>query len=176
MASGPADDWRAARIDLRPHQRVLEAGDLLTACSYVQYKGYWCHGQRAGTLCRTCRRFDHLYHAVRAAQDAGLALMRPDVPVVDVAEAVRARLAESGLEQLGGRIGHGIGMDYTEQPALGQANSQPLQAGMTAVMHTATVVPDSQTLFVPLGDVVHVTLNGPEFLMKFPRSPFVAGQ
>lgn len=176
MASGPADDWGDARIDLRPHQRVLASGDLLTACSYVQYQGYWCHGQRAGTLGRRSPRFDDLCEAVRAAQDAGLALMKPGVPVVQVAEAVSAALTASGLEQMGGRIGHGIGMDYAEQPALGQGNGEPLRVGMTAVMHTAAVAPDSQTLFVPLGDVVHVTPDGAECLMAFPRATFLAGR
>ena len=56
MASGPPTNWNDARLDIKPHLRVLGAGDLMAACSYVVYKGYWCHGQRTGTLqlCMTC--------------------------------------------------------------------------------------------------------------------------
>ncbi len=103
-------------------------------------------------------------------------MMKPGVPVTEVVETVGAKLAENCGDQLCGRIGHGMGMDYAERPGLNLGADEVLQAGMTAVMHTMTVVPDSQTLFVPLGDVVHVTPDGPEFLMNFTRSPFVAGR
>ena len=37
-------------------------------------------------------------------------------------------------------------------------------------------LPQSGKIFVPLGDVCHVTADGVEKLMEFPRTPFVAGQ
>ena len=78
---------------------------------------------------------------------------------------------------MGGRIGHGIGMDYSEQPApLTEANQELLEEGMTCVIHAAYTLPGSGKMFVPLGDVCHVTGNGPEFLMDFTRELFLAGQ
>ena len=64
MGSGPDTKWEDTRLDIRPHLRVLQEGDFMNTCSYIVYKGYWSHGQRAGTLmrrkrlpCRTsCRR------------------------------------------------------------------------------------------------------------------------
>ena len=57
----------------------------------------------------------------------------------------------------GGRGGHGMGMDYAERPGLAESSDELLQAGMTFVVHAAYGLPDSGAMFVPLGDVCHVT-------------------
>ena len=176
MASGPAPDWNDARLDIKPHERVLEHGDLMGACSYVLYKGYWCHGHRAGTLAKPCDELDALCATVRDIQDVGLKKSVPAVSVGDVVRSIREAATEKGLELNGGRVGHGIGMDYSESPgALAESNQLALEPGMTFVMHTAVSLPDTGKLFVPLGDVCSITEDGPEFLMQFPRTPFVAG-
>ncbi len=88
-----------------------------------------------------------------------------------VARAVREKASESGWEIQGGRIGHGMGLDYSESPSLNESNETPLQAGTMAVVHATFSLPDSGKMFVPLGDACHVTENGPEFLMSFQREP-----
>ena len=45
----------------------------------------------------------------------------------------------------------------------------------TAVMHAVFGLPGTGKMFVPLGDVFHLAEDGPELLMGFPRTPFVAG-
>ncbi len=90
MASGPPPDWNNTRLDIRPHERILQYGDLMASCSYIVYQGYWCHGHRTGT-------------------------------------------------------------------------------------HAVFGLPGTGKMFVPLGDVFHLTEDGPELLMGFPRTPFVAG-
>ena len=72
IASGPAPDWSDVRLEVKPHMRVLEAGDLMAACSYVVYKGYWCHGQRTGSLGEPCPELERICALTREAQDAGL--------------------------------------------------------------------------------------------------------
>lgn len=177
MASGPPPNWDDSRLDIKPHERVLEEGDLMAACSYVVCAGYWCHGQRTGTLVKPSQSLDSLCDLARQAQDAGLARLKSGVPIRDVACAVREKGVKLGLQLQGGRIGHGIGMDYSEQPVpLSEENGELLEVGMTAVIHAAFSLPESGKLFVPLGDVCHVTEKGPDFLMKFPRTPFLAGR
>ena len=177
MASAPPTDWKDSRLDLKPHERVLGEGDLMASCSYVVYQGYWCHGQRTGSLSKPSERLQQQCKIAREAQDAGLALLKPGVPIGQVAQEIRIAAGEGGFPLEGGRIGHGIGMDYSEQPVpLSESNSEPLKAGMTAVIHVTYSLPGSGKMFVPLGDVCHVTENGAELLMEFPRTPFVAGQ
>ena len=176
MASGPPTDWNDARLDIKPHLRVLGEGDLMASCSYVVYKGYWCHGQRTGTLVRQSENLAKTFKIARQAQDAGLEQLRAGVPIGRVARTIGEAASELGMPLQGGRIGHGIGMDYSEQPVpLTEANETVLEEGMTCVIHAAYSLPDTGKLFVPLGDVCHVTSNGPEFLMKFGRDLFLAG-
>ena len=175
MASGPPPDWNRVRLDLKPHERVLEYGDLMASCSYVVYKGYWCHGQRTGTLGKSCPELDELCRITRDAQDRALELMVPGEPIAAMGRTVREKAEANGLELQGGRIGHGMGLDYSEQPVpLNDANQTRWQAGTTAVIHSVFGLPGGK-MFVPLGDLCHVTDDGPELLMDFQRTPFVAG-
>ena len=116
MASGPPTRWEDTRLDLKPHERVLEEGDLMAVCSYIVYRGYWSHGQRTGTMSRPSEYLAQTYQIAVGAQDAGIAAMRPGVPAGDIARAVREKVEESGWQLQGGRIGHGTGLDYSERP------------------------------------------------------------
>jgi Xaa-Pro dipeptidase len=176
MASGPPPDWAGVRLDVKPHLRILQEGDLMASCSYVCFRGYWCHGHRTGTLRKPCPDLTETCKIAREAQDAGLAKMSPGIPVGHVGRAVRQKAAEHGWAIMGGRFGHGIGLDYAERPSITEEESMVLQPGVTTVLHSMFALPGSGAFFVPLGDVCCVTENGPEFLMAFPRTPFVAGQ
>ena len=177
MASGPAPDWNNTRLDIKPHERILEHTDLMASCSYIVYKGYWCHGHRTGTMGKSCDTLNTLCQITREAQDRAQEIMKPGLPVAALGRIIREHVSSHGLELLGGRIGHGMGMDYSEEPVpFDDTNELSLQAGMTAVMHAVYTLPGTNKMFVPLGDVCHVTNDGPELLMNFPRTPFVAGE
>ena len=79
MASGPPTTWEDTRLDIKPHERVLEEGDLMAVCSYIVYRGYWSHGQRTGTMSRPSDYLERTYRIAVDAQDAGIAAMRPGV-------------------------------------------------------------------------------------------------
>ena len=175
MASGPAPDWAHSRIDIKPHERVLQEGDLIAACSYVVYRGYWSHGQRSGTLRKPSKALDELFAIAFEAQEAGLSHLKPGVPVGRVAAAIRDTASRHDFQLEGGRVGHGIGADYSEKPNMSESNQDVLQTGTTVVLHSCFRLPGSGKMFIPLGDVCHVTPDGPEFLMKFPRGLFLAG-
>ena len=177
MASGPPPDWNNTRLDIKPHERILQYGDLMASCSYIVYQGYWCHGHRTGTLGKPCDALTKLCQVTREAHDRAQEILKPGTPVAELGRTIREHVAPHGLDLLGGRIGHGIGMDYSEQPVpFDDSNPALMQAGMTAVMHAVFGLPGTGKMFVPLGDVFHLTQDGPELLMGFPRTPFVAGQ
>ena len=70
---------------------------------------------------------------------------------------------------MGGRVGHGCGLDYSEKPIPAESNKDLLQKNNTIIVHSAFSLPGSGKMFVPLGDQFQVTQNGIEFLMGFPR-------
>ena len=175
MASGPPTRWEETRLDIKPHLRVLNDGDLMAVCSYIVYKGYWSHGHRTGTLGRPSQYLEEIATIAREAQDAGIAAMKPGARAGEIAKAVREKAEQSGWSLEGGRVGHGIGLDYSERPIPSETNEMILQPGNTIILHSAFALPGSGKMFVPLGDQCHVTPNGAEFLMKFPRTLFLAG-
>ena len=78
------------------------------------------------------------------------------------------------MDRIGWSFGRHIGI--AARPSLASETTQtPIQTGMTFVVHAAYELPESGKMFVPLGDVCHVTADGAEKLMEFPRTPFVAG-
>ena len=176
VAWGPPSDWSNVRLNMNPNEGVVKEGDLMASCSYVVYKGYWCHGHRAGTLIRPSKELARTYAIVRDSMDAAVTQMKPGVPVGRVARAMHEELAKHGIHQQKGRVGHGIGLDYSELPAPVEGNATILEPGMTIALHASCPLPDPGKLGVPLGDVCHVTPEGPELLMGFPHELFVAGQ
>ena len=109
----------------------------------------------------------------RDAQDAGILAMKPNVPAGKIATAVKEKAAEKGWSLEGGRVGHGCGLDYSELPIPSEGSKDPLRIGNTIILHSAFSLPDSGKLFVPLGDQLHLTADGPQFLMEFPRTLFL---
>jgi Xaa-Pro aminopeptidase len=172
MASGPPTTWEDTKLDIKPHERVLNQGDMISVCSYIVYKGYWSHGHRTGSLGTTSGYLKRITGIARDSQDAGLAAIRSGARAGDIAKAVREKSSEYGWKLEGGRVGHGIGLDYSEIPIPSESNNTILKPGMTLVLHSAFSLPESGKMFVPLGDHVRVTQDSPEFLMQFPRTPF----
>jgi Xaa-Pro aminopeptidase len=74
--------------------------------------------------------FRRLYDAVRSAQAAGRAAVRPGVPCEEVDAAARGVIAAAGFgPQFIHRVGHGIGLETHEEPYLVAGNQEPLREG-----------------------------------------------
>lgn len=109
-----------------------------------------------------------LYARLLAMLDDLVAYIRPGVPAGQVydqafALAAKQRLGE-GFMTLGGTvcpfIGHGIGLELDEWPALAKGAKMPLSAGMTFALEPRVFVPGLGV--VGLENTYHLTENGPE--------------
>lgn len=174
MASGPATCAAIPLPDIRPHRRKLGQGDQITCCSYVVYEGYWAHAMRSGSLGEPSTQQRRLFDPCLAVHRATLAAMKPGVSIADIVGVCRARTEAAGMELHSLRIGHGIGLDYGEQPYISDVNAEPLAPGMTIEIHAQAVIPGMGGFYVPLGDVCLVTDDGVEPLTKFPLELFEA--
>lgn len=174
IANVPDGHWDESIIDVKATPRILNYGDQIAMCSYVTYKGYWAHCHRCGSLGREAEEMKRIWEPGFEAQCAAVDKMRPGTPVSEVVRAARLVAEKHGYALPGGRIGHGIGVDYGEQPFLSEANQTPLRKGNVAIVHTAFSLPGKGTILIPVGDLCHVTDDGPELLYNFPRRPFLA--
>jgi Xaa-Pro aminopeptidase len=130
-------------------------------------------------------------HAALAAQVeamlvAGMAALRPGLPLAGVEAAMEARLRDGTLlaahpDMVRFRGGHGLGFSY-EEPLLTEAFRQhfdraappatdhgiELAGGMLFELHPNIFLPGLGG--AALGEMVLVTPEGPEGLLRFPRA------
>jgi Xaa-Pro aminopeptidase len=149
--------WDESIVDIKPTPRILNYGDQIMMCSYVVYKGYWAHCHRCGSLGKEAREMRHIWEPGFEAHCAAVDKMQPGTPVSEVVRAARLVAEKHGYALHGGRIGHGIGLDYSEQPFLSEANQTPLKKGNVVIVHTLFSLPGKGTFLVPVGDLCYLT-------------------
>ena len=151
---------------------MLEDGDLVVLDFGGVLGGYCSDLTRTvaiGSLAADRRR---LYDAVRDAQAAALAAIRPGVAASDVDEAARNVLTGQGLgDAFGHGTGHGLGLEVHEEPRISRRREgvapAVLEPGMVFTVEPGAYVPG--TGGVRIEDDVLVTGTGCEILTSVPR-------
>ncbi|OIQ46164.1 MAG: peptidase M24 [Roseobacter sp. MedPE-SW] len=118
-----------------PSRRPLQAGDILMLDTGATWDGYFCDFDRnfaVGTADDTARR---AYDVLWRATEAGLAAAQPGNSCRDLFQAMQGVIAELD-DQSGdiGRLGHGLGMQLTEQPSHAEFDGTRLQEGMVLTL------------------------------------------
>jgi Xaa-Pro aminopeptidase len=113
-------------------------------------------------------RLEKLYTVVLAAQAKAVAAVRPGATAKEVDAAARSSIEAAGFgPQFSHGLGHGIGLQVHEGPAV-RANSQDvLQAGMVFTIEPGVYLPGFGG--VRIEDDVLVTPDGCEVLSRLPR-------
>jgi Xaa-Pro aminopeptidase len=131
--SGP-NSARAAAAWAQSTVRRLGEGDLVLIHCNSYADGYWTDVTR--TLCASAPDFRQreLFDAVREAQDAALAVIRPGASAASVDRAARDVLARKGFaDAFRHSTGHGVGfgaISPASRPRLHPESPDVIQAGM----------------------------------------------
>ncbi len=171
----PNGDLERGHLSIKPLDQPLRAGDYINVNAYVVYKGYWIQSDRWGTI---GPKFEGSARAIcdanMSVQDEVLSAIRPGLVVSEMLDMSTRAAEKLGYEIQGGRIGHGQGLDYSEEPFLMEGSDRVLQPGNVFVLHTCLGVPGSNILVNPIADLCHVTEDGVEVLNSFQREYFHA--
>ena len=133
VATGP----NSAIPHHRPVNRELAAGDFVKLDFGAEYGGYHSDMTRTFVLGRPADWQREIYDLVHAAQAAGRAALRIGAEVRSIDAAARDVIAGAGrAEQFGHGLGHGVGLEIHEAPAL-----SPLGAGTLVDRMAVTVEP-----------------------------------
>jgi Xaa-Pro aminopeptidase len=133
VASGP----NSAIPHHRPDHRTLERGDFVKLDFGAEYGGYHSDMTRTLVLGAAADWQREVYELVLAAQAAGRAALATGAEVTAIDAAARAVIVAAGHgEQFGHGLGHGVGLEIHEAPAL-----SPLGAGTLADRMAVTVEP-----------------------------------
>ena len=165
VLSGP----RSALPHGRPGERRVETGEILLIDFVMTVNGY--HSDITRTFVagqEPSGRLREVYAAVRAANEAGRAAVRPGVTCQDVDRVTRQVLVDAGLgEHFIHRTGHGLGLDVHEEPGIVEGNDMPLEEGMVFTVEPGVYLEGWGG--VRIEDDVVVTEDGCETLTTFSR-------
>jgi len=116
--------------------RVVEPGDMVWMDCGCAIDGYWSDFGRAGVVGGPSAEQKEAQRAIREITQIGVEMVRPGVPVAEIAQRCNEALKAldlpitSNISGLADRVGHGLGMNITELPSLNEEDSTVLEPGM----------------------------------------------
>lgn len=132
---GAADQGGYVDVISPPSRRPLQAGDVLMLDTGSTWDGYFCDFDRNWAIGRADDMARRAYDVLWRATEAGIAAARPGNTCRDLFKAMSAVIAE--LDDSGGdigRLGHGLGMQLTEQPSHAAFDTTELQENMVLTL------------------------------------------
>jgi Xaa-Pro aminopeptidase len=165
VASGP----NGALPHARPTARRLAVGDGVVLDFGGVYDGYCVDLTRTLHIGPMPPQFRRLFEAVRDAQAAAIAVVKPGVSAADIDREARQVLERRGLgEAFGHGTGHGLGLEVHEAPRISSAASheERVVPGMVFTIEPGAYVPGVGG--VRIEDDILVTGDGCELLTDVP--------
>lgn len=160
---GGADRGGYRDVISPPTRKPLQRGDILMLDTGLTWDGYFCDFDRnwaVGHADDTARR---AYDVLWRATEAGIAAARPGATCRDLFHAMSAVIAE--MDASGGdigRLGHGLGMQLTEQPSHAAFDTTELRENMVLTLEPSLSYGDG-LMMVHEEDIV-VTSEGGRLL------------
>jgi Xaa-Pro aminopeptidase len=109
-----------------------------------------------------------VYTVVLEAQKRAIAALRPNASVKAVDAAARGHIANAGYgKYFTHGLGHGVGLEIHEAPAVRSNSDDVLAAGMVVTIEPGIYLPDFGG--VRIEDDVLITEDGPEILTSVPK-------
>jgi Xaa-Pro aminopeptidase len=159
VASGP----RSALPHGRATAQRLPRKGFLTLDFGVILNGYCSDMTRTVFLGRPTQRERITYDAVREAQQAAVAAVKPGVSCGEVDEAARSVLRKAGLaEYFTHSTGHGVGLEIHEAPRIAADQTHSLLPGMVVTIEPGIYI--AGEFGVRIEDMVAVTRQGGQVL------------
>ncbi|WP_159794312.1 aminopeptidase P family protein [Puerhibacterium puerhi] len=139
--------------------RVIEAGDCVVLDFGGLMFGYGSDTSRTVCVGEPSAEVRQVHDVVRAAQEAGVAAVRPGAACQEVDRAARRLIADAGYgERFIHRTGHGIGLTTHEPPYMIEGEERQMVPGMCFSVEPGVYLPGR--LGVRIEDIVTVTEDG----------------
>ncbi|WP_285753365.1 Xaa-Pro peptidase family protein [Lentzea sp. NBRC 105346] len=147
----------------RPTDAALHKGDLVKLDFGALVDGYHSDMTRTLVVGKPADWQRELYDLVARSQAAGRAALAPGVALKDVDKAARDVIEKAGYgEQFLHGLGHGVGLEIHEAPALSKVGDGTLSAGMAVTVEPGVYL--SGKGGVRIEDTLVVRESAPELL------------
>ncbi|GAA5173957.1 Xaa-Pro peptidase family protein [Pseudonocardia eucalypti] len=164
VAAGP----NSAIPHHRPTDAELAAGDLVKLDFGALRDGYHSDMTRTVVLGDPADWQREVYELVAAAQRAGREALGVGAELAGVDAAARAVIADAGRgEEFSHGLGHGVGLQIHEAPALGPGSEGTLDAGMTVTVEPGVYLAGRGG--VRIEDTLVIRAHGAELLTRTDR-------
>lgn len=155
----------------RPTDAVLATGDFVKIDFGALVGGYHSDMTRTFVLGRPADWQLDIYELVASAQREGREALAPGVACKEVDAAARQVIADAGYgDSFSHGLGHGVGLQIHEAPAIGATSVGTLLAGSAVTVEPGVYLPDRGG--VRIEDTLIVgsdPARAPELLTRFPK-------
>jgi len=164
VAFGPS----AACPHAVPGPRVLEPGQMVKIDCGARVDGYCADITRTVPVGKPDARLQQVYGAVLEAQQAAIAAARAGLACKDLDAVARDVLRCHGLaEQFGHGLGHGVGLEIHELPAVSTRSQDVLRRGMVVTIEPGVYIEGWGG--VRIEDTVAIEARGCQVLTRTPK-------
>ncbi|MGU9952227.1 MAG: M24 family metallopeptidase [Gammaproteobacteria bacterium WSBS_2016_MAG_OTU1] len=130
-------------IIMPPGDIVPADGDILMIDTGVVFDGYFCDFNRNYAMGHVDDNAQRAADILRRAIEAGVDAACPGNTAADIWQAMTALIPAAGKV---GRMGHGIGLQLTEQPSITPDDKTPLQEGMVLAIEPSMITVDGRMM------------------------------
>jgi Xaa-Pro dipeptidase len=158
----------------RPTDRPVRLGDFVKIDFGAVVDGYHSDMTRTVVVGEPAGWQRDIYDLVAAAQQAGVEAVTDGIPTAQVDRAARRVVEAAGMgERFVHGLGHGVGLEIHEAPALGSGSAGALARDMVVTVEPGVYLPGQggvrieDTLVVPAagGSAERLTLTGRDLLV-----------
>jgi Xaa-Pro aminopeptidase len=149
-------------------EKKLQPGELVTIDFGTRVNGY--HSDETVTLAMgpVDRKLRQIFDIVLEAHDSALDAIQPGLKISELDAVAREFISCQGYgEYFGHGLGHGVGLEIHEYPAVSSRSDQSLVAGMVITIEPGIYI--EGTGGVRIEDTVVVTEDGFETLTSIPK-------
>lgn len=167
VAAGP----NSAIPHHRPTAAVLQPGDFVKIDFGALVSGYHSDMTRTFVLTAAAQWQRDIYELVATAQRAGCEAVAAGAAAKDVDAASRQVIAAAGFaDNFTHGLGHGVGLQIHEAPAISATSAGTLLAGSAVTVEPGVYLPDRGGVRIEDTLVVAGSRDGtPELLTRFPK-------
>ena len=152
-----------ATVSHQPSDYAIRPGDPAIFDVGAVFQGYASDLARVGFLGKPEEDVVRLYGVLRSAQEKAIAAIKPGVAISDVFNIAQNYVRQSGYpDYTRGNIGHGVGIDFEEEPFITPESDWKVQSGMTLAVELPYY--SSKLGGFNVEDVIYVSEKGAEVL------------
>lgn len=149
-------------------EKMVAEGDLVTIDFGARWQGYHSDETITVAVGAVSSKQRQIFDIVLEAHDRAMDAVRPGVALKDLDGIARGYIAEQGYgEYFGHSLGHGVGLEIHEHPAVSAQSEVVAKEGMVITIEPGIYIPELGG--VRIEDMVYVTADGHRRITRLPK-------